>query len=1272
MRSTFKKIIFFTLVAIVLVASVRIAKAADFWVDIVGINNENLETTVTADQIIQTGTHHAAGDNAVRYRTIGYYMTSNKYNLFQPMSSTYNASITKVPYTFTPGASVQTGDKITMTYYIDLDTFVRKAAKLGITGDYIYSHGVASVYTHSVFQSYAGNTIRHSPIWGYQEFLDAEPWSAATQDTVKSFFNYEFKLTAKAIYTINVVAVDDDNNPLTDGKTSAGATVPAVLHTQKAIVGEDVTYNPGSTYNTIIKDGSNYKIKGWYFSYTDRKTNTIKNGSMSGGMSVSFESPDVKPGTTLITYLVYEQEAPTNYYAKTVAVTSTGTEIATLKTIQTVKFGDIYNYTITTPKTINSKSYVYQNNCYLKYKNTSGNMVTVSATMTTDSNGRPQIKHKMPVGYKDSDATFYVVYGLNPITPTPTPTGTATPTAVPTPTPSVLAIVVPTADSASMEYTDVIATGSILADNKGIEKFTTKQGIPTTESLYGKATATNYIVGYDYVKNVGTKTYSVPVKKTYTWSWTDPTPLKAGQTAKTLTNSRTVTKYYNVTRAYGYWEIIDIGFYRINNVTMQNYALVDGSITLIPNASLYTTPTMTAYHSASENYHLSAPAQVSSGITLTQDISNGSSSPVIPSESYEYIALTQTGQITVRSDSVTWNGQTVMDGTPTSYEAPTVNKNLVQQCSTVTPDNTLYKNNQIIEATKNNGEYASLGNIVYTATVAYRKPDTILVPVEGINKVIIHTPVLCDASISADNDKWVQLINPTSAVQLVLDKDTTLNDFTVQVSNTGTHSPRSGYYYRDLAWSLRDTDVSYMAMLNGLVRNEVKFPFDVYRKIGNDNNLTNDQYISSGTWITIGQLAPNFYLPMWVPEGVYSVAFRSVAVNVRDRIDDTEAVINSDMLHYVATDTVKVEVSGRMYGLTMYDVTDYPLWKEAFRVPNSNNLKINAAYTSGVNSVLYNQKYAYDYKVGTCDQYGNSTGRNAKYTFPLVNNSHPKYITIGILKTGYMTRFKLTTTGEMYSKAAKVVVQPTFYFVDADGKNRKQVDLYYSEEIGGKNKNLVKVGSTLDLTNIKSYQTSDIGLCIPTNELKQTALINGESYGKYIYHRAQMFTFGKINLTSTFRTFINNSYLAQVKGLSSYSDVTADNISDSLILKTKQEWYGQYYLPNNVHAVVAGYDVIDYASKKGVSYKESFWLTDGYIIVNYNIYTVDQYGKQRLSYTNSANYLNKGNCSMWIKENPAITKKDNENKSFTFFAGDYIMYYANKKMGDDYHSGAVY
>jgi len=215
------------------------------------------------------------------------------------------------------------------------------------------------------------------------------------------------------------------------------------------------------------------------------------------------------------------------------------------------------------------------------------------------------------------------------------------------------------------------------------------------------------------------------------------------------------------------------------------------------------------------------------------------------------------------------------------------------------------------------------------------------------------------------------------------------------------------------------------------------------------------------------------------------------------------------------------------------------------------------------------------------------------------------------------------------------------------------------------------MGSALDMVNMKTSTTGDIYLGIPESELRKTATLRGTPYAKLLNKMESLFTFTDIRMNYAFRTFVNQKYASAVQALASYSDVTA-KITSADIEKRMQRWYGEYYLPNEVHVVEKGYDVMDYVDKYGVDYSEDFWLTDGYIIVNFDIVTMDENGKERLSYMNASNYLNNNQCSMWVMEGPPLQKTDNKDVLFNFYIGDFIIYYANKRMNDDYSGRAIY
>jgi hypothetical protein len=1239
----------------------RDAKAAEPWVKIVGSSNGIQEAETIGDTIVQKGTHNNADDDVIRYRTQFYYMTRETYDLNQKFSVGTNESIEKKVVPFVFGDERDMGGTLKVEYIIKMKDFMKAAAELDITGDYIVQNGSATVYLNNVFDSYLGNKIRKNDIYGYQEMLNAESWSSDTRTFLRGYYNYKYVISNSSVFNVKIIAVDEQGNVL---------NTDLLGHPKKAIYNEVIPVNKNTAYKlpnnmfSITKNGITYTYDRWEYDYKDRSTEKDKTIGSFTGTSVSFNAPDAYPGSTLTIKMVYKPAKGSPYKVKVVAEPDSGTHIKDLQSERETYGGASFNYNMPeNQKFLNSK-YTYQNKFKLTYTSPDGTLKT--SPIVNEVNIK---NYTMPAAKKDSTAVFHMIYSTSSA-PTPTPT----------PKPDVFIppdITPPPSDSHQMEFTTPVNTGVILADNRGAEKFTAVQGVPTTESLYGRVTAKDYLVGYSFIKKTGVRSYPITVSKNYNLSWMTATPISAGG-PKPVSETVTVRQTITVTRAYAYWEIQNFECYKIGSAVLRNYALPNEEITIYPDYSYYHPPQISVRHSSDESYHIQPPNEYIYGITLPAEniTSSGTSMPTFGGEDFTSAAWSMTGNISVKSDYLSFNGTTVISDSITQTIAPDINRNGVPQCETFINDNVFYKPNNIIKATKVNGTNASSGTITYTAiaTVNPTRPVNPQYSIDGINKVIIHTPVVCNPSITDNNNKHSQLINPTEGYnQLVLDPDPTLSDFVVTISNTGPHSNKQGYYSRDFSRSLRDPNISYIAEDDGVLMNQVKFPFDVYLDKGVANDRKDDKFIKSHTWLTIGRTAPRFYLPMTVNEGVYTVQFRTVAVNGLPFFNQTEEYANKKLTNYVATNTINVEVSGRIYGLTIYDLTDYPIWEEVFRVKNSMDFKKDfSKFTPGTGLLSYSSNRSYTYTLGTNNQYGVDTGRNTKYTFPLVNGSHPYYKNMGILKTGYLIRFLLDTTGNMFSDSCKVSIKPKFYYVDKNGMNRVPVDLYYTESINKKTKHLVKVGSPLDQTNLKNVRTGDIYLGIPEAELKQTAELRGMTFSQFTAKSSPMFNFSEIRLNWAFRTYINNAYTNTVKGYDSFDDMKDIGIKESDLLERMQRWYGQYYIPNKVHIVEKDFDVMDYADKYGVDYSESFWKKDGYIIINFSIETIGEDGSRRLSYINAANYRDNGNCSMWLQEGPVQTKKNSDGVDFQFYAGDFIVYYNSKSVSQDYNSGVIY
>lgn len=762
------------------------------------------------------------------------------------------------------------------------------------------------------------------------------------------------------------------------------------------------------------------------------------------------------------------------------------------------------------------------------------------------------------------------------------------------------------------EYEEIDPTAVIGADQRGNEVYEVTEGIPGTESLYTNVFTSKYLTGSTFTKKYGKKIYNVNVKKTYNLKWSEEDP-KTGKPINKQ-STRTITYQYPIEREYSYWIISSLGVYGINNAVVKNEAFPGGSVTLSPNG--YNPPTVSYKHSNSESDHIIEP-KIKEIVIPAETIDGGNAEPSIPSEEFKEEAEKSVAKINCKNDSLIFNGETIMS--PAVKEEKTDNPKEIPSGLDEIGENVLFKSNIVIPGTKANGDYESMATVTYKP-IAELNPDEVetIYEVDYVNNVVVHTPTVCDAQIE-NKYKDNQMINPDKTrASLVLDRP-----FYVNLPTTGTHRFIKGYQYRDYEKYIADR--------------EVKFPFDVYR-----GSSVNGTFVPKNTWTSVGE-DTQFYLPTWVTEGKYTIDFRSTAINANANsgTNKTETLANLELNNYVATDTVDVEVSGRIYGLYLYDITDYPMWENVFR--STGSLKLNG----------------FKYTVGDKDQNGNNNGQNKKYTLTLVNGSHPEIKNLGVIKTGYATRFSLKTVGTMYGENDYIRIKPTFYYVDSKGKNRQEVDIYYTESFNGKTNVMVKMGGSLDLKNKKSFYTGDEYISIPEKELKQTAYFQGVPLKQWKAQKKNVFTFKNIMIPPSLRTFVG------------YVKNVPSTVTEKMIAQSVQNWYGEYYIPAEVHVAPKDYDILEYVKYNGpLNYKEKFWLKKGYIVVNFEIETVKD-GKRHLSYINTDNAA-EGYCNMWKREGYQYEKTDFKDITFKFQDGDYIMYYTDKSVNDDYTSGGTH
>lgn len=914
------------------------------------------------------------------------------------------------------------------------------------------------------------------------------------------------------------------------------------------------------------------------------------------------------------------------YYYKVVFVDEYGAEIKSIEGSFPVFKGGSAEYSLPSAYrgefTANGKKYVYGEKAGYTYTGGGASAVTVNG-------------YKLKVEHRENkDALLKVMFREKepdaPI-PIPTPPGYEEHhTLLP-----------------AIDYMQPNTSAVIKADNRGVEKFDILQGIPTTESLYGQVLTSEYLVHARFIKTVGKATYKIPVSKTYNLSWKD---VDFEGNPITRYKSEKVTQIVEIVREYSFYSLHSFDYYKIEEAFLNNYALPSGKLVLKPTG--YQVPAVSYQVYGTTMSHITEPAIAKSPITLKTVLWDGSSPPY---ENFKDIVEGMIPEIIVKNDSFIFDGKKVLDNTLKEKAAPNIVTSYIKKPTEIS-NNVLYKSGNIIDAAKLNGIYESTGTIKYTKVSGHNSSsgNSQSVAIYDMNPVLIHTPVYCTGQLINDNKKYVQLIEPdNSCVPVVLDTESHSNDFIVRISNYGYHSGRQGYGTKDYS--------------KYVLKNEVSFPFDVYIDNGNDSNDTNDSLLKANTWYKVSG-DQRFHVPMWVSEGKHQARFRTTAVNGVGKESESQYSANMSHTAYVADNNEWIQVSGKVYGLTLYDINDEVIWGPVFRRKGYLDLKKNLGGTDGtIKGRVYNKDYFYYYTVGAYSQYGLSSGRDAKFTFPIIDGSHPRYPGNGYLKAGYKWNFTIQTTGnEMMQDASYIEIKPKFYHIDKKGKKREEVDLYYSGIIGGVKKNLICVGSELDLINLRdSYAGSNL-LAIPEAELKATAEIRGRDLPSILSVKGYLHSYGLIKTNNAFKMYSNKAYTEAVKKRKG-----SLTVAESEITRRKQSYYFTYALPNTFTAVSKEFNIEPYI-KKGIKYDEPFWKKDGYIIIQFEITCYNRMGIPYLSYINSDNYISRSNCNMWVMEGGQRTKTDSTGTILELKDGDTLIIYTTKTNVDDYVSGGIY
>ncbi|MDE7326105.1 MAG: hypothetical protein K2N63_07510 [Lachnospiraceae bacterium] len=806
-------------------------------------------------------------------------------------------------------------------------------------------------------------------------------------------------------------------------------------------------------------------------------------------------------------------------------------------------------------------------------------------------------------------------------------------------------------------------------------------GIPVNENLVVEGEIWKYLLEAEFEAKHGEITFQVPVRRTYHLYWQEIVGVtETGPIYQSFQETRNVEVFVPVVRKFSYAQLNRLEYCGIEEFYVENEALPDGEIRVKTGEGVLEKieiPEISYRHYEGQEAHMQYPPEVLAGIDLPQRFITGNlSMPSLPMEDFASIADARVSGIQVRDDAFSFDGVTYLVDEWKEFQ-PGMEISLSRKLSGLrekNPVGTVCSDALLIPEKTGNGTHGSFGEIKYVQKMVYPGENSAgegeyLFELADINSVHIHTPVYCDIHYEADNRKYTQLVSPMEgAVQLVLDPEGITSELWLSISNTGYHSGRKGYGERDYARTLINTELSYLGRDgDGVLRNEVRFPFDVFWDEGVVYSSADDRYIPAGTWVAIGLSKVRFYLPEWVFEGVYTIECRSVAVSCPDDTETGENEANREEENYIATDSITVQVSGRIFGLCLYDIADYPLWEGVFRDNGTGRIKNQyEGREDGTRVFGFHQDALYRYRSGLADSYGRRGMAVGQYLLPVIKGAHP-FRKDALIKTGYLLRFSVTTIGERMARESSYVrIQPRFFWVDEKGKNREEVDLYYTGRSPDGRKELVKIGSNRGEEDVKTQKAGSEWLGIPKKERQAAEKVWGVIDEE---QDVPMYTYSGICGNRFFRTLKNFSYCENIMGKQQYPLMQYRGISEERLVSLEQGNYFEYSLPYNVQAVKKDYAVEDYAAGYGIDFTEEFWKKEGYLIVSFELMAMVQ-GEEYLNYDNTKKST--AFCNMWELEAMQQQRQDKEGVSFRFYPGDVLVFPLNTSIKDDHRFGGIY
>lgn len=536
--------------------------------------------------------------------------------------------------------------------------------------------------------------------------------------------------------------------------------------------------------------------------------------------------------------------------------------------------------------------------------------------------------------------------------------------------------------------------------------------------------------------------------------------------------------------------------------------------------------------------------------------------------------------------------------------------------------------------------------------IGYGKADRYY-KTDNINKVVLHTPISIKVSVKKAEDHLIQ--------------NTTEHPGYGRVVPLGTPFTLGLDYVGDFTGVYGTVDTEKYTLEDGTAY--MRFEYESWVKHP-DGSV--DYHPKDETYKLKDVEKCVFYAAYWAEEGNLPIHVTVECLNtyengtsggVLPKGDCIAGAANVSRDYYCAMNEVFTDLNGRLFGLRQYDVADYPTLQNVFRQGDS--------YKKSGKTIVSGNKNFLGIDVDKDGLFPDSAA-----VFPIVDGDSIDGVSYGAYKTGYVVRYNITTIASLTNQSDNLIIEPAFYWVkNGIGEQEKRaVKLYYNENVNGKNSTLVEVGGKADRENWHQFCIGDLASDVNLGCLVDTSKAQKYEEPKDLIQKVEdAWTYSGVRLPASASVCEGDLYRDVLKIASDGTELgIPGSVSWEQVNRCLQTWYGEYYLPDDLHVRLADADAdrqFAEDGKTGYDFKEEYWCNDGYLVVNFDIRTIKA-GEEHLSYDGTV--LDPNHLDMWKMEESCKSKMGDWFQKFVFNEGDFIVYDLKTSMSRDYRSGGTH